>query len=216
MLRAARMRTELDHLIVACSDLAQGAAWLQEQLGVAPQPGGKHVLMGTHNALLRLGPRVYLELLAIDPDAPKPTRPRWFDLDAAHVRERARDRPFLLTWAARTGHLVTAITHVPALGEVLALTRNQYSWRIAVPEDGALQFGGVLPTVLQWEGDAHPADALEDRGCTLQRLALEHPAASSVLPLFRELRITGPVDLKPGPRSLAAHIATPSGVRVLG
>jgi hypothetical protein len=209
------MRTELDHLIVACSDLTQGAAWLQEQLGVAPQTGGKHALMGTHNALLRLGARVYLELLAIDPDAPPPARPRWFDLDTAHVRERARERPFLLSWAARTANIVAAVTHVAALGEVLALARNQYAWRITVPEDGALQFGGVLPTVLQWDGDAHPADALEDRGCTLQRLALEHPAASSVLPLFRELRITGPVDLKPGPRSLVAHIATPAGLRAL-
>jgi hypothetical protein len=215
MLPAAPMRTELDHLVVACADLAQGAAWLEEQLGVAPQAGGKHALMGTLNALLRLGPRVYLELLAIDPEAPPPARPRWFDLDTAHVRKRAQARPFLLTWAARTAHIVEAVTHVPALGEVLALTRNQYAWRITVPEDGALQFGGLLPTVLQWDGDAHPADALEDRGCTLQRLALEHPAASSLLPLFRELRITGPVDLKPGPRLLAAHIATPSGVCVL-
>jgi len=35
--------------------------------------------------------------------------------------------------------------------------------------------------------------------------------AGSVLPLFRELRVTGPVDLKPGPRALVAHIATPRG-----
>ena len=107
------------------------------------------------------------------------------------------------------------MTQVPALGQVLALTRDRYAWRITVPEDGALQFGGVLPTLLQWDSDAHPADALEDRGCTLQRLALEHPAASSVLPLYRDLRVTGPVDLKPGPRALVAHIATPRGAVAL-
>ena len=210
------LRCEVDHLIVACADLAQGAAWLEAQLGVAPQAGGKHALMGTHNMVLRLGERIYLELIAIDPDAPAPLRPRWFDLDTAHVRSRAQDSPYLLTWAARTNRIVDAVTQVPALGQVLALKRDRYAWRITVPEDGALQFGGVLPTLLQWDGDAHPADALEDRGCTLQRLALEHPAASSVLPLYRDLRVTGPVDLKPGPRALVAHIATPRGAVALG
>jgi hypothetical protein len=155
--------------------------------------------------------RVYLELIAIDPDAPAPQWPRWFALDTAHVQSRAQQTPFLLTWAARTDRIAEAVTQVPALGQVLALTRDRYAWRITVPDDGALQFGGVLPTLLQWDGDAHPADALEDRGCTLQRLTLEHPAASSVLPLYRDLRVTGPVDLKPGPRALVAHIATPRG-----
>ena len=205
------LRCEIDHLIVACADLGQGAAWLEARLGVAPQAGGKHALMGTHNMVLRLGVRIYLELIAIDPDAPAPQRPRWFALDTAHVQSRAQQTPFLLTWAARTDRIAEAVTQVPALGQVLALTRDRYAWRITVPDDGALQFGGVLPTLLQWDGDAHPADALEDRGCTLQRLTLEHPAASSVLPLYRDLRVTGPVDLKPGPRALVAHIATRRG-----
>ena len=209
------LRCEIDHLVVACADRTPGAAWLEAQLGVAPQPGGKHALMGTHNMLLRLGARVYLELIAIDPEAPPPQRPRWFDLDTPHVHARTRFTPFFLTWAARTEHIVEAVTQVPALGQVLALTRDRYAWRITVPDDGALQFGGVLPTLLQWDGDAHPAAALEDRGCTLQRLALTHPAASSVLPLYRELRVTGPVDLKPGPRALVAHIATPRGAVAL-
>jgi hypothetical protein len=205
------LRCEIDHLIVACADLGQGAAWLEARFGVAPQAGGKHALMGTHNMVLRLGERIYLELIAIDPDAPAPQWPRWFALDTAHVQSRAQQTPFLLTWAARTDRIAEAVTQVPALGQVLALTRDRYAWRITVPDDGALQFGGVLPTLLQWDGDAHPADALEDRGCTLQRLTLEHPAASSVLPLYRDLRVTGPVDLKPGPRALVAHIATPRG-----
>jgi len=44
-------RCTLDHLVVACRDLAQGSAWLRERLGESPQPGGKHKLMSTHNSL---------------------------------------------------------------------------------------------------------------------------------------------------------------------
>ncbi|HEU0204038.1 MAG TPA: VOC family protein [Burkholderiaceae bacterium] len=206
------MRCEPDHLVVACRDLAQGAAWLRERLGVDPQAGGKHATMGTHNALLKLGARAYLELLAIDPDAPAPARPRWFDLDNASVAERAAQAPFFLTWVARTEQIANAVTRVPALGEVQAFTRGQFAWRLTVPEDGALQFGGLLPAVIQWESATHPADVLEERGCTLSALRLSHPAATSLVPLFRELRVTGPVDLKPGPKSLVADIVCPHGV----
>lgn len=209
------MRCEIDHLVVACGTLAQGSAWMQDLLGVEPQPGGRHVTMGTHNALLRLGDRCYLELIAIDPDGAPPSRPRWFDLDAPHVRERAARAPFLLTWVARCDALVEAVTLVPALGEALPFARGPFRWRLTVPDDGALQFGGVLPAAIEWEivdgEDRHPADALEDRGVELVELRLSHPAATSILPLFRTLRISGPVELKPGPRELVARLRTPRG-----
>jgi hypothetical protein len=205
------MRCEIDHLVVACADLDQGAAWVQARLGVAPREGGRHAAMGTHNRLLKLGARIYLELIAVDPDAPPPQRPRWFDLDRPDVRARAAETPFLATWVARTDDLVEAVTRVPALGEVHPLTRGAYAWRIAIPDDGSLPFGGALPAVLQWDGPAHPADALPEAGCALVQLALSHPVATSVIPLYRELRVAGPVDLKAGPRAFVARIRTPRG-----
>ncbi|WP_393939598.1 VOC family protein [Piscinibacter sakaiensis] len=49
--------------------------------GCAPEGGGAHPHMGTHNRLLRLGDHCYLEVIAIDPAAPPPARARWFGLD---------------------------------------------------------------------------------------------------------------------------------------
>ena len=70
----------LDHLVVLCASLADGEAWCQATLGLAPGPGGRHALMGTHNRLLLLAGEgmapAYLELIAIDPDAPVPGRAR--------------------------------------------------------------------------------------------------------------------------------------------
>lgn len=204
------MRCQLDHLVVACGDLDQGAAWIEKQLGVAPQPGGKHTLMGTHNRLLRLGARAYLELIAIDPEA-SAARRRWFDLDDPMVRKRAQERPFLLTWVAATTNIVEAVVQVPELGEVISASRNQLAWRITVPDDGRLRFSGVLPSVIEWQGDAHPCDSLEDRGSALIELRLSHPAATSILPMFRSLRIAGAVELRPGPIELVARMRTPRG-----
>ncbi len=209
------MRSEIDHLVVACADLDQGSAWAKATLGVEPQPGGRHLTMGTHNRLLKLGARCYLELIALDPDGTPPAQPRWFDLDNSDVRARIALAPVLLTWVAATSHLIEAVTRVPALGEVTAFTRNAYAWRFALPPDGRLNFGGVLPALIQWDG-AHPAEQLPDSGCALLSLDLAHPAASSVVPLYRELKLMGPIDLRPGPRSLRARLRTPLGDVTIG
>ena len=44
------------------------------------------------------------------------------------------------------------------------------SWRITIPEDGKLQFGGLLPTVLQW-GEVHPTDSMDANGFQLGALS---------------------------------------------
>jgi len=54
--------TALDHLIVGASSLADGVDYVAKVTGATPRRGGRHVAMGTHNALLRLGDRVYLEV----------------------------------------------------------------------------------------------------------------------------------------------------------
>lgn len=210
------MRSSIDHLVVACADLAQGDDWLTGQLGVPLQAGGRHATMGTHNHLLKLGPRCYLELIAIDPEGEAPPRPRWFALDDPVVRARVERRPFLHTWVAATDDLPDAVRRVPLLGGIQSFTRNQFAWRFALADDGALQFDGLLPALLQWDANAdgavlHPADALEDRGCELLSLELAHPRADELLPLYRALRITGPVNLAAGPLALGARIRTPRG-----
>ena len=58
----------LDHIAVACTDLAEGTAWAEERLGVKMQTGGKHARYGTHNTLLGLADGLYFEVIAIDPD----------------------------------------------------------------------------------------------------------------------------------------------------
>src|SRR5436853_50841 len=73
--------TELDHLTVIAPSLAAGVAWVRDVLGIEAPRGGAHPLMGTHNHLLRLGDDVFLEIVAVDPDAPRPSHRRWFGLD---------------------------------------------------------------------------------------------------------------------------------------
>lgn len=165
------MSWSVDHLVVGAATLEQGAAWCAATLGVLPGPGGKHPLMGTHNLLLAIGapefPRAYLEIIAIDPQAPAPQRRRWYDLDDPALRAALASGPRLIHWVAGCDDAVAECAALATAGidrgDVLQAERDTprglLRWRIAVRSDGARLAGGALPTLIEW-GDTHPADHL--------------------------------------------------------
>lgn len=168
------MSMELDHLVVGAATLEEGVALCERILGVTPGPGGKHALMGTHNRLLNISgphhPRVYLEIIAIDPDAPPPGRARWFDLDQPTLRERLAQGPGLIHWVSRVPNLDAALANwrgegVDA-GEVVEASRGNLRWRIALREDGRRLRREALPVLIEW-GESHPTDGMPESGVQL-------------------------------------------------
>jgi len=165
-----------DHLIVGAQSLADGCDFIEAQFGVRPQLGGKHVAMGTHNALVSLGPRQYLEILAIDPEGLAPARRRWFDLDEPRMRASLAEGPRLIHWAARTDNIETAKALSPIdQGVVHPMRRGDLNWRITIPDDGHLPGAGLVPTLIEWADATHPSDRLADSGIRIVTLAGEHP-----------------------------------------
>jgi hypothetical protein len=207
----------LDHLVVAATTLADGIDYVASVTGVAPLPGGRHVAMGTHNALLRLGARTYLEIIAIDPDGAKPGRPRWFELDNPVLQSELLERPRLIHWVARTDAIERAAGACPlALGPVHAMARGDYRWRITIPDDGALPARGLVPTLIQWDIPQHPADTLPASGVTLAQLAatcrdpVPVRAALAALALEGTIAVTFDRETR-----LAAMLRTPRGIVTL-
>ena len=123
-----------DHLIVAAATLEQGEEFIESRTGVRPQRGGKHVAMGTHNSLLKLGPRAYLEVISIDPQGVPPGRARWFELDRPEMQARLRVSPRLINWVASTPDIDAARRACPVdPGPAHPMSRGDFSWKITMP-----------------------------------------------------------------------------------
>ena len=198
-----------DHLAIACTDLETGARAVEAALGVALSPGGKHPHMGTHNRLLSLGPGAYLEVIAIDPDAPAPDHPRWFGLDGFS------GPPRLVGWVARAADLDSALAAAPkGAGVATDLARGDLRWRMGISPSGVMPFDATFPALIEWQGAVHPTDRLPDTGCRLAGLTLHHPRADD---LRRELAMDDPrltVAQAPAP-AITAQIDTALGKRLL-
>ena len=211
------MRAELDHIVVAAETLDDGCSFVEAYVGVRPQPGGRHVAMGTHNALLSLGPRQYLEVIAIDPDAQTMQRPRWFDLDEPRMRAALAEGPRLIHWVARTDDIDAATRRSRgAHGTVHPMTRADLGWRITIPDDGHLPGGGLVPTLIQWPDARHPTDRMIEMNIRLVALAGEHPEPAPIRTAIAALGLTETFKVSFGryPR-VAAMLRTPRGVVTL-
>lgn len=204
---------EIDHLVIGCRDLAQGAAWLEAELGATPVPGGVHPGVGTHNALLGLG-EVYLELIAPDPAQPEPAHPRPFGLDDPALRVALEAEPRLIAYVARTVALdVLAARLGPRMGEVRAMTRGALSWRLMFPPQ-VLDMGNLIPPMIEWQG-AGAAAQLPDSGIRLLSLEAEHPELGALKAALAERGLEEAVTCRPNPHPrLLARLSRPGGLVV--
>jgi len=210
------MPTRFDHIVIAASTLEEGVAYVRDTLGVTLPKGGEHPLMGTHNHLMKIGDERFLELVAINPDAKAPSRPRWFALDDPAVQHSLQAKPRLLTWVVNTDNLANLQTQSSLpLGEPVALTRGDLRWLFAIPKDGSLLAGGLLPHVMQWQTDTHPSNGMQDLNCRLVELTVHHPYADWVSAKLEQMGAADIATIKPRAANelpyLSVCIDTPNG-----
>ena len=169
----------LDHLVYITSDVDQTIKDLTEKLGVTATLGEQHPLWGTRNALLALGPRMYLEILGPDPSLSREGLKRPFDFDRLYKSR-------LATWVSRSEDLNRTIEvgrQVGVdLGEVLSGKRTKpdgtvLSWTMT--DLTKVRENGIVPYFINWGRSKHPAVGAPT-GCFLKGLRAEHPNPNHV------------------------------------
>jgi len=197
---------QIDHLVVSSATLSEGVSYIESLFSVPLAEGGEHLVMGTHNALLSLGPSAYLEVIAVNPEAAQPDRARWYDLDYFTGSTR------LTNWALRVPDLHEALLRAPSgMGEELALARGKFRWDMAIPQDGRQPFSGCAPALLHWQGP-QPAPALPDHGLRLDALEITLPEAEALTIALNPLVEDDRISVHSGAPALSALIDTPNGI----
>jgi len=174
-----------DHLLFGISDLDRGIDWVEKRTGVRAVMGGVHPGRGTRNALLSLGGRHYLEIIAPDPAQTSANGP--YALNGL-------TEPRLIGFAVRTNDItVTAASlrraevnaAAPADGSRRTASGALLRWK-AVRVESKFQSGQIdpIPFFIEWANDsAHPSTSAPD-GCKIEDLHLEHPRAGELAAAF--------------------------------
>jgi hypothetical protein len=182
----------LDHILLGCSDLDRGIAFVQERTGIPPAFGGVHPGRGTRNALISLGeprreelnPRRYLEIIAPDP---KQSGVKQYSV-IAKLKE-----PRLIGWAAHRDDL-----------EQFAARLRQNGIEFEGPQPGSRQrpdgkvlhwkalrlkddHGGLLPFFIEWSADTTHPSVDAPRGCHLKGFELLTPEPDALAKITDQL-----------------------------
>ena len=208
-----------DHIAIVAPSLDAGAEYVRNLTGLTFPKGGEHPDMGTHNLVTALGDDTFAEVIAINPDATPPNRPRWFGLDDPAEQDKF---PCIQAWLLRTddidGCIIRAAKLGIDLGHATPFRRDALRWRFAITADGAIPLDGAAPLLLQWDetGPNHPASRMTDLGVRMGALTIQTPHADRLKVLLDVL------DLKDRPAieqatftKITAAFSTPNGKVIL-
>jgi len=198
----------LDHVLLGCNDLPRGIDFVKRHTGVAAAFGGVHPGRGTENALLSLGTRRYLEIIAID-------RQQHTDNHLAKMLESLAE-PRLVGWAAHPGDVKVladdlARAGIIADGPTAGLRKRPdgsvLHWKTLNLKDDR---NGLLPFFIEWSADSVHPSADAPSGCQLLRFELLTPDPAALGKITAKLKLDVSI-AKGSSASLHAVIAGPKG-----
>lgn len=203
--------TDLDHILLGINDLDLGIAWMEARCGVRAAFGGVHPGRGTRNALLSLGPRRYLEIIAPDPQQSGSGSGHEI-ADAL----RAIEQPRLVGWAVHSDDLAALAQRATESGIAIEGPRDGSRAR---PDGKVLRwksfslkqdYADLLPFFIEWGRDSmHPSQDAPP-GCKLESFFIEAETAKDIEQVTHKLSLD--VQIKPGKTSaLRARITGKNG-----
>ena len=202
----------LDHILLGCGDLDGGIDFVEQHVGVRAAFGGVHPGRGTRNALLSLGERRYLEIIAPDPTQ-EHIEP-FAQKQVAQLKKLALPR--LINWAAHPGDIETFAIRLRNLGIPFDGPRPGSRQR---PDGQLLQWktlnlkddnDGLLPFFIEWNANSPHPSADAPKGCKITHFGAVAPAASELTKIVSQLQLDFSVSSGDKP-ALQAKITSPKG-----
>jgi catechol 2,3-dioxygenase-like lactoylglutathione lyase family enzyme len=196
-----------DHMLLGCGDLDKGIQFVEQRLGVRAAFGGVHPGRGSRNALLSLGERRYLEIIAPDPQQPR----------SADERQLYRiESPRLIGWAAHVDDIEAVVQRLTAAGIAFGPVRagarqrptgQTLRWKALALKDDS---GGLLPFFIEWSKDALHPSVDSPPGCRIARFQISTPRPDELRALAGKLKLDVDVVSAAAP-ALRATVTGPKG-----
>jgi hypothetical protein len=158
------LNLRIDHIVYAFPDLEKGIQHIKDLLKIAPVYGGRHLDFGTHNALVGLGSDSYLEIIAPDPANTTIKPPRWMGVDLL------ANEGVITRIALKTNNIQADLERIAHFhpkynqwgkGSRKTTSGKLLSWQMSYPMPSPKI--DVIPFLVQWEADFHPADQLQHK-----------------------------------------------------
>src|SRR6266446_8508761 len=182
----------LDHILLGCNDLEHGIAFVEQHTGVRAASGGVHPGRGTQNALLSLGTRRYLEIIAPDPQQTSSSS----ELPA---KLKKLSEPRLVGWAAHPGDLQVLAADLaragvaaegPTPGSRKRPDGSVLHWKTVNLKDDA---NGMLPFFIEWSANSPHPSADAPSGCQLLRFELLTPDPAALAKTTAKVMLAAPI-----------------------
>jgi hypothetical protein len=185
----------LDHILLGCSDLQHGIDFVERKTGVRAAFGGVHPGRGTQNALLSLGERRYLEIIAPDPKQQTSDVAPMVLRSAVHLLDQLRSltTPQLVNWAVRPDDIQALANRLakegiaaegPTPGSRKRPDGGLLQWKALRLKDDA---SGLLPFFIEWGADSPHPSASAPRGCHLDRFEILTPDPDALAKTAKQL-----------------------------
>ena len=165
---------KLDHIVLGANTLQEGTDYVEKKLGLSLSEIGYHHHMGTHNRVIKIGENIYLEVLAIDPNANKPKHFRWFNLDIEEQQARLKISPQIIGYVIENENPDMLKFYNP----FFEASREDYRWEFAMPKCNNNQIknelieSGLVPSLIKWKSQK-PVDQMVDNYFELEKFQIE-------------------------------------------
>jgi hypothetical protein len=204
--------TLLDHVLLGCNDLDAGISFIEQGTGIRAAIGGVHPGRGTRNALLSLGERRYVEVIAPDPQQGRVEQ--FAQEQVAHLKQLTS--PHLIGWAAHPGDIEKFAARLreakvafegPRAGSRQRPDGKLLQWKTLNLKDDK---DGLLPFFIEWSADSLHPSADAPKGCRLTHFGAVSTNTVEISKISNLLQLDLPVSAGNKP-ALRATIAGPKG-----
>ena len=145
----------LDHIVFGSFTLDEGTKFVENILQAKLSEIGYHKDIGTHNRVIRISEKVYLEVIAIDPKTSKLNNRKWFNLDNSKLQSKLKKSPQVIGYVIENDNMNITKYYDPFFES----SRDIYKWQFAMPTfnknilNSEIVEAGMIPSLISWKSD---------------------------------------------------------------